>query len=90
MTATLPEDVAAVVTIPALLTVARAAQILACSPRTLRRRIAEGSLPAVIDHGRTLVRADDLRRYIDGLERVGSPRSRACRRPPRAYDFLAE
>ena len=50
---------AAVVEVPALLSVA-----------TVRRRIAEGYLPAVIEHERTMVRGDDLRAYIDRLQRV--------------------
>jgi hypothetical protein len=33
----------------------------------------QGSLPAVVDHGRTLVRADELREYIDRLQLVGDP-----------------
>lgn len=83
------EDVHAVVTVPALLSAATVARLLDCSPRTVRRRIAEGALPAVIEHGRLMVRADDLRAYIDGLERVGG----AAPRRPRAtsahsYDFL--
>ena len=36
----------------------------------MRRRIAEGYLPAVIEHERTMVRGDDLRAYIDRLQRV--------------------
>jgi excisionase family DNA binding protein len=83
------EDTPAVVTVPALLSVATVAGLLDCSPRTVRRRIAEGSLPAVLDHGRVVIRADELRAYIDHLERVGTPRPR--RRPPPAahgYDFL--
>lgn len=62
---------AAVVTVPALLSVKMTAQLLACSPQTVRRRIAEGALPAVRDRGRVVVRGDELRAYIDRLERVG-------------------
>ena len=81
-------DTPAVVTVPALLSVAKVARLLDCSPRTVRRRIAEGSLPAVLDHGRVVLRADELRAYIDRLERVGAPKPR--RRAPAAhgYDFL--
>jgi len=64
-------EAAAVLRVPALLSVGTTARLLDCSPRTVRRRIAEGSLPAVVDHGRTLVRADELREYIDRLQRVG-------------------
>lgn len=74
------EDTPAVVTVPALLSVATVARLLDCSPRTVRRRIAEGSLPAVIDHGRIMVRGDDLRAYVDALRRVGAAKPR--RRPP--------
>jgi len=55
----------------------------------VRRRIAEGSPPAVVDHGRTLVRADELREYIDRLERIG-PRPPQRRRRAHRYDFLRE
>lgn len=60
----------AVVAVPALLSVATMAKLLDCSSRTVRRRIAEGSLPAVVDHGRVLIRGDDLRADVDALERV--------------------
>ena len=42
---------AAVVTVPALLSVAHVATLLDVSPHTVRRRIADGSLPSVLDHG---------------------------------------
>ena len=61
---------AAVVEVPALLSVAQVAELLDCSPKTVPRRIAEGYLPAVIEHERTMVRGDDLRAYIDRLQRV--------------------
>ncbi len=86
-------DVQAVVTVPALLSVATVARLLDCSTRTVRRRISERSLPAVVDHGRLMVRGDDLRAYVDGLERVGSrPARPARRRVPQVptYDFLRE
>ena len=81
-------DHTAIVTVPALLSVATVATLLDCSPRTVRRRIAEGHLPAVDDHGRLVVRGDDLRTYIDSLERVGGTAPR--RRPSRttSYNFL--
>lgn len=80
-------DTSAVLNVPALLSVATTAQILHCSPRTIRRRIASGALPAVIEHGRTMVRGDELRAYIDQLERAGGspPRRRAS---GRRFDFL--
>jgi hypothetical protein len=80
-------DTSAVLNVPALLSVATTAHILHCSPRTIRRRIATGALPAVIEHGRTMVRGDELRAYIDQLERVGgaAPRRRAS---GRRFDFL--
>jgi excisionase family DNA binding protein len=80
----------AVLRVPALLSVATTARLLDCSPRTVRRRIAERSLPAVIDHGRILIRADELREYIDRLERVGASRSPRPQRAGRTYDFLRE
>jgi excisionase family DNA binding protein len=64
-----PEDVHAVVTVPALLSVATVARLLECSPRTVRRRIAEGGLPAVIEGDRLMVRGDELRAYVDRLQR---------------------
>src|SRR5436309_5072140 len=72
----LPPEAEACVLVPALLSVATAARLLDCSSRTVRRRIAEGSLPAVTDHGRVMVRGDDLRKYIDDLERIGPRRAR--------------
>lgn len=69
-------EAVAMVRVPVLLSVATAARLLDCSPRTVRRRIAERVLPAVVEHGRVMVRGDELRAYIDGLERVGP-------RPPR-------
>jgi hypothetical protein len=77
--------------VPALLSVARVAQMLDCSPRTVRRRIAEGALPAVIERERVMVRGDELRAYVDGLERPGatSPRRRA-RNAGGRFDFLRE
>ena len=85
-----PPDTPAIVAVPALLSVATVAGLLDVSARTVRRRIAEGALPAVVDHGRVLVRADELRAYIDRLERVGARPGRARRAAPagRTYDFL--
>jgi hypothetical protein len=84
-------DRLAVVKVPALLSVATTARLLGCSPRTVRRRIAERSLPAVIEHGRIMVRGDELRAYIDGLERPGAPaRRRRTRSPGGRFDFLRE
>lgn len=76
---------------PGLISVPAAAQMLGCSPRTVRRRIEDGSLPAVVEHGRTVLRTDELRAYVDGLERTGAPKPRRRRRPPaRDYSFLRE
>jgi len=85
-------DTPALVAVPALLSVATVARLLDCSPRTVRRRIAKGSLPAVCDHGRVMVRGDELRAYVDGLERPGGrPVQRARSRPTTGrYDFLRE
>ena len=68
-----PPDTIATLKVPALLSVRTVAQLLDVSPRTVRRRIDEGSLPAVRDHDRTMIRADDLRDYIDRLDRIGQP-----------------
>jgi len=89
---TVPPDTPAIVQVPALLTVAQTGQILGCSLRTVRRRIADGSIPAVLEHDRTMVRADDLRGYIDGLRRIGPAPGRRRTRAPRTrdYDFLRE
>jgi excisionase family DNA binding protein len=83
----------AVLEVPALLSVAQAGQVLGCSSRTVRRRIADGTLPAVLEHGRVMVRGDDLRAYIDDLQRLGpaQPRRRPRARPARHdFSFLAE
>jgi excisionase family DNA binding protein len=74
---------------PALLTVNDAAKRLGCHPKTIRRRIDAGLLPAVREQGRVMIRTDDLDRYIAHLGRTGAPaplRRRASRE--RDYDFL--
>jgi len=81
------DDTPAVVACPVLLSVPHVAKVLDCSPRTVRRRIAGHLLPAVNEHGRTMVRGDELRRYIEGLERVGCSGSRRRRAIPQ-FDFL--
>jgi hypothetical protein len=86
-----PDDVevAALVMVPKLLSVASVARVLDCSPRTVRRRISEGSLLAVTDHGRVMVLGDDLRDYIDRLERIGrSPAKRPRSSTTRRFDWL--
>ena len=85
-----PLDLPAVVTVPALLSVATVARVLDCSPRTVRRRIAERAIPAVLDHGgRVMIRGDELRAYVEGLERVGDRPGRArTRQPATSFDFL--
>lgn len=80
-------ETAAIVAVPALLSISHTARLLDCSPRTVRRRIAERLLPAVSEHGRIMVRGDDLRSYIDGLERVGGSIRRRSAAPAR-FDFL--
>lgn len=73
----------------ALLSVATVAKRLDCSPWTVRRRIRAGELLAVNDHGRLAVRAEDLRAYIDALERIGARPGRPVPRPGRrTYDYL--
>jgi excisionase family DNA binding protein len=59
-------------TVPALLTVAQAGEVLGCSVRTVRRRIAAGELPAVIEHDRVMIRGDELADYIENLRRAGA------------------
>ena len=86
-----PLDRSAVVTVPALLSVATVAELLDCSPRTVRRRIAERELPAVIDHGRLMVRGDELRAYVEALDRPGGlVRRRRARSTSGRFDFLRE
>jgi excisionase family DNA binding protein len=80
--------VLAVATVPALLSVATVARLLDCSPQTVRRRIAERELPAVRDHSRVMVRGDDLRAYVDGLERIGVRPGRRPRARGGGWDFL--
>lgn len=88
-----PPDQPAVVAVPVLVPLARVCDILSCSPRTVRRRIEDGDLPAVRGpNNRVMVRGDDLRAYVDGLELVGGRRPRRGARPrarPRAtaHDF---
>ena len=84
-------DQPAIVTVPALLSVARVAELLDCSPRTVRRRVAERTLPAVIEHGRLMIRGDELRAYIEALDRPGDTSHRR-RTPPAAgrFDFLRQ
>ena len=83
----------AVVRVPALLSIARTAQVLGRSPRTVRRRIDSGDLPAVVEHGQVMVRGDELLAYIDQLQRVSSdsrsPR-RGRRQAERRFDFLRD
>jgi excisionase family DNA binding protein len=75
-----------------LRTVATAAEVLGCHPRTVRRRIADGSLPAVVEHGRLMIRAGDLRAYLEGLERAGPrpPARRGRARRDLGLDFLRQ
>jgi hypothetical protein len=74
-------DLIAEVCVPRLLSIAKVAEIVGRSPKTMRRRIDDGSLPAVVEHGQLMVHGDDLRAYIDGLQR---PRGEAPRRRRRA------
>jgi excisionase family DNA binding protein len=82
-------DVLAVVTVPRLLSVATVAHVLDCSTRTVRRRIHDGRLPAVVEGERIMVRGDDLQRYIDSLTSIERAGQRRRPRPMASdYDFL--
>jgi excisionase family DNA binding protein len=83
---------AATVEVPALLSVAHVARLLDCSPRTVRRRIDEGDLPAVRDPGgRLAVRGDDLLAYVERMERTGTrPGRRSRARRAGSWDFLRD
>ncbi len=54
---------------PVLMSISQAAEVLGRSPKTVRRRIDQGALPAVIENGRMMVRGDELLAYIEGLQR---------------------
>ena len=69
-------DLIVEVRVPRLLSISTVAEIVGRSPKTVRRRIDDGSLPAVVEHGQLMVRGDDLRAYIDGLQRPRDERSR--------------
>lgn len=84
-----PADTVATLQVPALLSVRTVAGILDVSPQTIRRRITEGVLPAVREQDRVMVRADELRGYIEGLERIGQrPGRRPRARSSHRFDFL--
>jgi excisionase family DNA binding protein len=73
-----------------LMTVKDAAKLLGCHPKTVRRRIEAGVLPAVREQDRVVIRADDLDNYITRLGHTGahSPQRRTRRVRKRDYDFL--
>lgn len=73
--------------VPALMRVVEAAKVLGVSAKTVRRRIADGLLPAVVEHGRVMVRTDELAAYVEGLARVGPRPARRRRRPARDTTF---
>lgn len=82
------DDLPAVVTVPVLMPLTAVAGVLGCSTRTVRRRIDQRLLPAVDEGGRLMVRGDDLRAYIDKLERPGPKPARRRSSAPRSYEFL--
>lgn len=84
-----PELVAAF-TVPRLLSVASVAEVLACSPRTVRRRIDDGSLPAVLEHGRIMVPSYELNDYIRQLKLLGAPPARRRLAGRDTFDFLRD
>jgi excisionase family DNA binding protein len=81
-------DTPAVVTVSALLSVATVAELLDCSTWTVRRRIDTGELRAYREHGRVVIRGDDLRAYIDALEAVGKTATSRRRPTRRSYASL--
>jgi hypothetical protein len=82
-------DLIVEVRVPRLLSIATVAEIVGRSPKTVRRRIDDGSLPAVVEHGQLMVRGDDLRAYIEGLQRPRNERSRRHRQGAEPYARLA-
>jgi Helix-turn-helix domain len=82
-------DLIVEVRVPRLLSIATVAEIVGRSPKTVRRRIDDGSLPAVVEHGQLMVRGDDLRAYIDGLQSPRRERSRRRRQGAEPYARLA-
>lgn len=77
------------VRVPRLLSVAAVAEILGRSPKTVRRRISDGTLPAVVEAGQLMVRGDELREYIDGLARPSGTTIRRRRPAHSPYARLA-
>ncbi len=61
--------VVAEVRVPVLMSISQAAEVLGRSPKTVRRRVDDGALPAVIENGRIMIRGDELLAYIEGLQR---------------------
>ncbi|MBX6745217.1 MAG: helix-turn-helix domain-containing protein [Acetobacteraceae bacterium] len=53
------------VTLPQLITASAAAVALGVSARTIRRRIADGSLPACRIRGRLYLRPEELRAFVE-------------------------
>jgi hypothetical protein len=81
-------DLIAAVRVPRLLSIAKVAEIVGRSPKTVRRRIDDGSLLAVVENGQLMVRGDELRAYIDGLQRPHGERPRRRRRAASSYARL--
>jgi excisionase family DNA binding protein len=77
---------------PELMTLTQAGRLLGVSAKTVGRRIAEGALPAVVDHGRRKVRREDLDAYLRALRRSGATpvRRRRPRAPSGRFDFLRD
>jgi len=67
--------------LPALLTVEDAARLLSMSPRSVRDRISEGRLDAVLDGRRHRITRQALDAYIASLENCGKSRHRP---PPKS------
>lgn len=56
--------------LPEFLTVLDAAGLLRCSPKTIRRRIANGLIDAVIEGRQPLIRRSA---YLDYIHRLAAP-----------------
>jgi excisionase family DNA binding protein len=78
---------------PELMTVNEVAKALGRHPTTVRRRITDGAIPAIREGERVVVRADDLRAYVERLQRIAGKSPARPRRqgaPDLGLGFLHE